>query len=99
MKTAFTSPRHLAVAHVVFTWLFLVLIPVSYALGWLESVVFLAVLSLWALVACHWSAWQTSRVEVTQGEDAAGKEAAELARETNRLLKALIDTLQKDQGT
>lgn len=42
------------------------MIPVSYELGWLKSVVYVSALSLWALVAGHWSTWQAARVEVAQ---------------------------------
>ena len=44
-------------------------IPVSYELGWLKSVVYVSALSLWALVAGHWSTWQAARVEVTQQKE------------------------------
>jgi hypothetical protein len=44
------------------------MIPVSYELGWLKSVVYVSALSLWALVSGHWSAWQAARVEVAQEE-------------------------------
>ena len=46
------------------------MIPVSYELGWLKSVVYVSALSLWALVSGHWSAWQAARVEVSQQEQA-----------------------------
>jgi hypothetical protein len=42
------------------------MIPISYALGWLSSVVYVSALSLWALVSGHWAAWQAARVEVAQ---------------------------------
>ena len=45
------------------------MIPVSYELGWLKSVVYVSALSLWALVAGHWSTWQAARVEVTQQKE------------------------------
>lgn len=48
------------------------MIPVSFAMGWLNSVVYVSALSLWALVSGHWSAWQAARVEVAQ-DDAARK--------------------------
>ena len=50
-------------------WLTIVwvaMIPVSLATGWVKSVVYVSALSLWALVSGHWSAWQAARVEVTQ---------------------------------
>lgn len=49
-----------------FTIFWLVMIPVSIALGLLSSVTYVSALSLWALVSGHWSAWQASRVEVEQ---------------------------------
>jgi hypothetical protein len=42
------------------------MIPISYAMGWLNSVIYVSALSLWALVSGHWSAWQAARVEVHQ---------------------------------
>jgi hypothetical protein len=42
------------------------MIPISYSLGWLSSVTYVSALSLWALVAGHWSSWQAARVEVAQ---------------------------------
>lgn len=51
------------------TMFWLAMIPVSYELGWLKSVVYVSALSLWALVSGHWSAWQAARVEVTQAKE------------------------------
>ena len=48
----------------------IVMIPVSMWQGWLNSVVYVSALSLWALVSGHWSAWQAARVEVRQHEEA-----------------------------
>ncbi len=50
------------------TVLWIGMIPVSYLMGWLSSVVYVSALSLWALVSGHWAAWQAARVEVTQDE-------------------------------
>lgn len=50
------------------TILWLVMIPVSLATGWVKSVTYVSALSLWALVSGHWSAWQAARVEVRQEE-------------------------------
>jgi hypothetical protein len=52
------------------TIFWLAMIPVSYELGWLKSVVYVSALSLWALVSGHWSAWQAARVEVAQEREA-----------------------------
>ena len=56
------------------TMFWLAMIPVSYELGWLKSVVYVSALSLWALVSGHWSAWQAARVEVTQAEETRKRE-------------------------
>lgn len=48
------------------TMFWLAMIPISFAMGWLNSVVYVSALSLWALVSGHWSAWQAARVEVAQ---------------------------------
>lgn len=46
-----------------------VMIPVSFLMGWLNSVVYVSALSLWALVSGHWAAWQAARVEVAQEQE------------------------------
>ena len=52
------------------TIFWIVMIPVSLAMGWLQSVTYVSALSLWALVSGHWSTWQAARVEVTQQAEA-----------------------------
>ena len=52
-----------------FAIFWIAMIPVSYSLGWLKSVVYVSALSLWALVSGHWSAWQAARVEVAQDQE------------------------------
>jgi hypothetical protein len=51
------------------TMFWLAMIPISFAMGWLSSVVYVSALSLWALVSGHWSAWQAARVEVAQEKE------------------------------
>src|SRR5260221_12125194 len=58
------------------TLFWVTMIPVSYVLGWLKSVVYVSALSLWALVAGHWSTWQAARVEVTQQKEQQKLEAS-----------------------
>jgi hypothetical protein len=53
------------------TVFWIVMIPVSIETGWVTSVTYVSALSLWALVAGHWSTWQAARVEVTQQEEMA----------------------------
>jgi hypothetical protein len=62
------------------TIFWLVMIPVSLVTGWVNSVVYVSALSLWALVSGHWSAWQAARVEVRQEEIAAEHEEGIPAR-------------------
>ena len=50
------------------TVFWILMIPVSIVTGWISEVVYVSVLSLWALVSGHWSAWQAARVEVVQQE-------------------------------
>ena len=47
---------------------FAVLIIPSLVFGWVNLVVYVSVLSIWALVASHWAGWQSARVEVKQQE-------------------------------
>src|SRR3954469_10426862 len=55
------------------TLLWVAMIPISIAAGWLNSVVYVSALSLWALVSGHWSAWQAARVEGAQQAEAKAK--------------------------
>ena len=64
------------------------MIPVSMAMGWLNSVVYVSALSLWALVSGHWSAWQAARVEVKQEE---AQEAAEQQDVASDVVQALVE--------
>lgn len=52
------------------TIIWIVMIPISLITGWVNSVVYVSALSLWALVSGHLSAWQAARVEVKQQEEA-----------------------------
>ena len=73
------------------TIFWIAMIPISTATGWINSVAYVASLSLWALVSGHWSAWQAARVEVAQrkeeerraAEDMAGEVVERVIRETN----------------
>lgn len=63
------------------TVIWLVMIPISLAAGWVKSVVYVSALSLWALVSGHWSAWQAARVEVNQANEMRAREQQDLAGE------------------
>ena len=64
------------------------MIPISMAMGWLNSVVYVSALSLWALVSGHWSAWQAARVEVKQEEAQRATEKQDVASD---VVKALVE--------
>lgn len=59
----------------------ILMIPISLMMGWLDSVMYVSALSLWALVSGHWSAWQAARVEVAQMEDAAKRDKEDIVAE------------------
>lgn len=69
------------------TILWILMIPLAFFMGWLESVVFVSALSLWALVSGHWSAWQAARTEVNQKreeqKDTEGRIVKRIIKETN----------------
>lgn len=63
------------------TLFWIAMIPVSLLTGWVNSVVYVSALSLWALVSGHWSAWQAARVEVKQHEESEAAKQADIAAE------------------
>ena len=64
------DPKFMRRVNGYFTLFWIAMIPISAVMGWLNSVVYVSALSLWALVSGHWSAWQAARVEVAQQEEA-----------------------------
>jgi hypothetical protein len=71
------------------TIFWIAMIPVSFELGWLKSVVYVSALSLWALVAGHWSSWQAARVEVAQRREAERRNAEPPVE--RRVVDALVE--------
>lgn len=67
------------------------MIPVSMAMGWLNSVAYVSALSLWALVSGHWSAWQAARVEVKQQEEAQARQEEDLPGDIVRRIVSETD--------
>jgi hypothetical protein len=64
------------------------MIPVSFFMGWLNSVIYVSALSLWALVSGHWAAWQAARTEVQQQEAEKRREEEDLAGDVvNRIVE------------
>jgi hypothetical protein len=70
------------------TILWIAMIPVSLVTGWINSVTFIAALSIWALVAGHWSTWQAARVEVTQQQEAEEREKRPVEE---RVVEAMVE--------
>ncbi len=66
------------------TIFWIVMIPFSIVTGWINSVTYVAALSLWALVSGHWSAWQAARVEVAQTEEAEKRDQEDVAEDVVR---------------
>ena len=77
------------------TIFWIAMIPISAAMGWLNSVVYVSALSLWALVSGHWSAWQAARVEVKQEE---AQQAAKKQDMASDVVEALVErtTIEKE---
>jgi hypothetical protein len=70
------------------TMFWIAMIPISFAMGWLNSVVYVSALSLWALVSGHWSAWQAARVEVAQAREQERQRAEPLEE---KVVERIVD--------
>ena len=79
------------------TIFWIVMIPVSLVMHWVNSVVYVSALSLWALVSGHWSAWQAARVEVNQRMEAKARDREDLPGEVVERLVA--ETTVDPRGT
>ncbi len=72
------------------TLFWLVMIIPSLVFGWLDAVLYVSVLSLWALVSGHWAAWQAARVEVKQVEQEE-REDEKMQKEVELIAEAIGD--------
>lgn len=54
----------------ILTVFWMIMIPVSVLLGWVESVPYVSALSIYALITGHLSTWQAARVETKQDAQA-----------------------------
>jgi hypothetical protein len=79
------------------TIFWIAMIPVSIITGWINSVTYVAALSLWALVSGHWSAWQAARVEVEQARQAEQKEQEDVPGEIVERVVAETDVQSNDR--
>jgi len=68
LVAALTRPRNWARVHLVLTaaWM-LAIMPTL--LWWRDSVLWVAMMSLWANIASHFAAWQASRAEMRLDPD------------------------------
>jgi hypothetical protein len=57
------DPTFLRKFHGWATIFFIILVIPTFIFGWYSSVAYVSILSVWALVASHWAAWQASRIE------------------------------------
>jgi hypothetical protein len=53
--------------HLVLTVLWFLVMPVAVYTGWVASVVFISVISIYANFVGHFSSWQASRAEEANG--------------------------------
>jgi hypothetical protein len=70
------------------TMLWLAMIPLSLATGWVKSVTFVSALSLWALVASHGAWWAAASVECRQAEENIAGDVVEKLVERTDLEKS-----------
>ena len=75
------SPHAMRRINGVLTIFWIVVCIPAFALGWVDSVKFVSFLSLWALIASHWAAWQSARVEVRQEEDANVQDVLDVVKD------------------
>src|SRR6266511_3535976 len=80
------------------TIFWIAMIPISIATGWINSVAYVASLSLWALVSGHWSAWQAARVEVAQRKEEERRAAEDMAGEIVERVVEETDGRGMDKG-
>lgn len=70
----FGRPTFLRAFHGWCTLFWLPFTMLAFALGWLQSVVFVSLMSMIALFLGSFSAWQAARVEVNQDEEMVKKD-------------------------
>jgi hypothetical protein len=63
------NPRQLQAMHGFLTFLWTVMMPLSIWQGWIMSVAFISVVSIYANMVGHFSAWQAARSEVASEAD------------------------------
>jgi hypothetical protein len=69
IKDTNVSPAVMKTIHGWLTFAWFLMMPIALATGWVASVVFISVISIYANFAGHFSSWQASRVEVNQEKE------------------------------
>ncbi len=69
MKSLWEDPKKFRAVNGWLVVFWTALVPISYAMGWLTSVVYVSALSLYAIVTGHLATWQSARVEVLQEQE------------------------------
>lgn len=62
------TAQSLVKAHKWLTILWFVMMPISLATGWVFSLAFISIISIYANFAGHFASWQAARTEVKQDE-------------------------------
>ncbi|MEY9852247.1 hypothetical protein ABH923_001925 [Leifsonia sp. EB41] len=75
-----------------------IMIPISLVTHWVDSVVYVSALSLWALVSGHWSAWQAARVEVKQQAEAESLQRQDVPADVVDRIVEETTLLREDTG-
>ena len=63
-----TDPKVMMWVNGVLAIFFAILIIPAWIFGWISSTEFISILSIWALVASHWAAWQAGHAEKKQDQ-------------------------------
>lgn len=71
------QPKLMRQAQGWLTLMWVAIIPVALATGWVKSVTFVSALSLWALVASHGAWWAAASVECKQDQEDIAAEVVE----------------------
>jgi hypothetical protein len=64
IQEKFRDPSFLRAFHGWATWFWIIMAPISAFTGLKESIAYLVMLSVYAVVTGHWSSWQASRAEI-----------------------------------
>lgn len=93
---AVQDPKFMRTFNGYATIFWVIMIPISIVTGWISSVVYVAALSIWALVSGHLSAWTAGRVEVKQHDDADVQDVLDILKE---MRDRHVEPIQEAEGS